>query len=90
MKVQKIVSLTPATATIAEGMNNFSRFVRVALIAYEEGNDFETVKNNVKWFRRTLRRLEVLLADRIGAEATWEMIKEAEQWAREQSTLDVE
>ena len=90
MKVQKMVSLTPATATIAEGMDNFSRFVRVALIAYEEGNDFDQVKKTMRWHRRTLRRMEVLLSDRIGAEATWDLLKQAEEWANEQQELDVE
>lgn len=35
MKVQKIVSLTPSTAKIAQDMRNFSKFVRNSLIAYD-------------------------------------------------------
>ena len=90
MKVQKIVSLTPATAAIAEGLDNFSRFVRVALIAWDAGNDFETVQAQNRQKRRTLRRLEVLLSDRLGAEAAWELIQQAESWANEQVELEVE
>lgn len=90
MKVQKIVSLTPATAAIAENIDNFSKFVRVALIAWDAGNDFESVQAANRHKMRVLRRLEHLLKDRLGAEATWEIIQQAESFAKEQAELEVE
>lgn len=90
MKVQKIVSLTPATAAIAENLNNFSKFVRVALIAWDAGNDFESVQAANRHKARVLARLSYLLKDRLGAEATWELVQQAESFAKEQMELDVE
>ena len=90
MRVPKNVSLCARTNKIADEMDNFSRFVRIALIAWENGHDFEEVRALWRSRTRVLRRLEHLLADRIGAEQAWEMIQEAEKWAREQVELEVE
>jgi hypothetical protein len=61
MKVQKMVSLDVNTAKIACDMKNFSRFVRIALLAYSVGDDIERERE----LRRTWKRCSDYLMDHI-------------------------
>lgn len=90
MKVQKTLSLDAHTAQIAENMSNFSQFVRVALAAYELGNDFsETERLKRVWIRvaNDLKRVIVDLSDQETAD---EAFITAVNKARSQIELDVE
>lgn len=50
MKVQKMVSLTPETAKIAESMQNFSMWVRIGLRNYQHGTSIaEEIRLRVRW-----------------------------------------
>lgn len=52
MKVQKIVSLDPETAEIAQGMTNFSAFVRKSLRAYAVDSDVASeMARRARWAR---------------------------------------
>jgi len=52
MKVHKMVSLNPETAQIAEGMNNFSAFVRQSLRAYAVDSDVASeMARRARWAR---------------------------------------
>lgn len=50
MKVQKMVSLTPETAKIAESMQNFSMWVRIGLRNYQHGTSMaEEARLRIRW-----------------------------------------
>lgn len=50
MKVQKMVSLTPETAKIAEKMQNFSMWVRIGLRNYQHGTSIaEEARLRIRW-----------------------------------------
>tara|TARA_Y100000361_G_C11151048_1_gene341089 strand:+ start:331 stop:612 length:282 start_codon:yes stop_codon:yes gene_type:complete len=50
MKVQKMVSLTPETAKIAEKMTNFSMWVRIGLRMYSHGTSLaEEARLRIRW-----------------------------------------
>jgi hypothetical protein len=50
MKVQKMVSLTPETAKIAENMQNFSMWVRIGLREYKTGTSLaEEIRLRIRW-----------------------------------------
>ena len=50
MKVQKTISLTPATAAIADNMDNFSQWIRISLRAHADNLDIGTVmRDKIKW-----------------------------------------
>lgn len=50
MKVQKMVSLTPETAKIAEKMTNFSMWVRIGLRNYSHGTSIaEEARLKLRW-----------------------------------------
>lgn len=50
MKVQKMVSLTPETAKIAEKMTNFSMWVRIGLRNYSHGTSLaEEARLRIRW-----------------------------------------
>ena len=50
MKVQKMVSLTPETAKIAEKMQNFSMWVRIGLRNYQHGTSLaEEARLRIRW-----------------------------------------
>jgi len=50
MKVQKTISLTPQTASIADGINNFSQWIRISLRAYADNLDLgKEVAARIKW-----------------------------------------
>jgi len=50
MKVQKTISLTPQTASIADRMHNFSQWIRISLRAYDDKLDIGSVmQDKIKW-----------------------------------------
>ena len=50
MKVQKMISLTPETAKIAENMQNFSMWVRIGLREYQHGTSLaEEARLRIRW-----------------------------------------
>jgi len=50
MKVQKTISLTPATAVIADNMDNFSQWIRISLRAYQDNMSVGAeVTKRIKW-----------------------------------------
>ena len=50
MKVQKMISLTPETAKIAESMSNFSMWVRIGLRNYSHGTSLaEEARLRIRW-----------------------------------------
>jgi len=50
MKVQKMISLTPETAKIAERMENFSMWVRIGLRNYAHGTSLaEEARLRIRW-----------------------------------------
>lgn len=50
MKVQKMISLTPETAKIAESMQNFSMWVRIGLRNYQHGTSLaEEARLRIRW-----------------------------------------
>ncbi len=50
MKVQKTISLTPATAAIADNMDNFSQWIRISLRAYQDNMSVGAkVTKRIKW-----------------------------------------
>ena len=52
MKVHKMVSLDPETAEIAQGMTNFSAFVRKSLRAYAVDSDVASeMARRARWAR---------------------------------------
>jgi hypothetical protein len=100
MKVQKMVSLDPETAKIAESLPNFSRFVRIALSMHAMGEGVETERRRVRLWKRVsdaMRqeciRMRVLFARESEDLATVnvdDVFMTAQMEARKQSELDVE
>ena len=91
MKVQKMVSLDQETARIAGRMNNFSRFVRIALSAHANGEGIDEVQRR----QRVWKRVSDGLLDVIRHETGWDDDKMAEMFldvmanARNQVEFDV-
>ena len=99
MKVQKMVSLDPETAKIAEGMTNFSRFVRIALSMHAMGEGIEDERRlRRRWKRVTdSLRLELIRTRRILGEEEDQATEKVDQIvfnaiaeARKQIELEVE
>jgi len=65
MKVRKEVSLCLNTAQVAQRMDNFSAFVRQALIDYDEGY-------TVEYLRAECARFSALLDDIREGRKAWE------------------
>ncbi len=62
MKVQKTISLTPATAQIADTMDNFSQWIRISLRAYADDLDLGAVmQDKIKW-AQTAKYLAAFIA----------------------------
>lgn len=50
MKVQKTISLTPDTATIADNMDNFSQWIRISLRAYRDNLSLgKEIRARTRW-----------------------------------------
>ena len=92
MKVQKMVSLDQTTAKIAADIPNFSRFVRIALIAWSVGDDIERERE----LRRTWKRCSDYLMDHIRNSTDMDQTQledlfiAAMQYAKSQQELDFE
>ncbi|GAG80503.1 unnamed protein product [marine sediment metagenome] len=63
MKVRKEVSLTVETAHIANGMDNFSQWVRIGLRAYGLQEDIATQAMRVVRYRKACLHLASTLID---------------------------
>ena len=62
MKVQKTISLTPATASIADRIDNFSQWIRISLRAYDDNLDIGSVmRDKIKW-AQTAKYLSAFIA----------------------------
>ena len=99
MKVQKMVSLDPETAKIAENMGNFSRFVRIALSMHAVGDSVEDERRKRRLWKRVsdALRLELVRTRRILGEEEDQATEKVDQIlidilaeARKQTELDVE
>ena len=99
MKVQKMVSLDPETAKIAESMPNFSRFVRIGLSMHAVGDSVEDERRRARLWKRVSDglRLELVRTRRILGEEEDQATEKVDQIlidilaeARKQTELDVE
>ena len=64
MKVQKMISLTPETAKIADRMENFSMWVRIGLRQYSHGSDIASeAALRIRW-AHAARHLASALVER--------------------------
>lgn len=90
MKVQKTVSLDAQTAKIAEDMGNFSMFCRVALLAYDQGNDFATMQRLARVWMRTANLLRDALARATDDDRANEAMIQAMNAAKSQTEFEVE
>jgi cytochrome P450 len=52
MKVQKMVSLDETTARLASDIKNFSRFVRIAVLAHSMGDNIEEERRLRRQWKR--------------------------------------
>lgn len=96
MKVQKIVSLTPATAKIAQDMNNFSKFVRNSLIAFDVDEAPGYYRQQMRYWKRVAHVIAEQLsnapndidADIFQERQSFEIISEARTIVDQQKTLE--
>lgn len=92
MKVQKMVSLDQTTARLASDIKNFSRFVRIAVLAHSMGDNIEEERR----LRRLWKRVADHLMDVLGhetdmdEESLQDVFMEAMAAARNQEELGIE
>ena len=92
MKVQKMVSLDETTARLAADIKNFSRFVRVCVLAHSMGENIEEERR----LRRLWKRVSDHLLDVVAHDTGWDqdvmsdVFMEAMAAARNQLELDIE
>ena len=63
MKVQKTISLTPATAQIADSIDNFSQWIRISLRAHSDGIALGTIKQQQSKLTQTAKYLASFIAE---------------------------
>lgn len=91
MKVTKTISLDQETARIAGRMNNFSRFVRVAIHAWAMGDDIEEALRRQRLWKRVADHLmfTLQLETQWDEEKMQDELMEAMASARNQEEFDV-
>jgi hypothetical protein len=92
MKVQKMVSLDETTARLASDIKNFSRFVRIAVLAHSMGDNIEEERRLRRLWKRVADYLMAVLGDQtdMDEETLQDVFMEAMSAARNQEELEIE
>lgn len=92
MKVTKTISLDQETARIAGRMNNFSRFVRVAIHAWAMGDDIEEALRRQRLWKRVTDHLLAVIEHESerDQEQMQDLLMDAMASARNQEEFDIQ